>query len=75
MPQSVLDADRVLLQPLLHHRAIDVVVIAPALITRVVWRINENAIHLARIHWQQRFQRVQVVALDDEVAVEPRLAD
>lgn len=73
--QAVLDADRVFAEPLLHHRAVHVVVVAPTLIACVVGRVDEDAIDLARVHRKQRLQRVQVVAVQHEVAIEPGVAD
>ena len=73
--QAILDADRVLTQPLLHHRAVHVVVVAPPLVARVVGRVDEHTVDPARIHRQQRLQRVQVVPVDNQVAVEPWIPD
>ena len=65
MAQPVLDAHWVAGKPFTDHRTVDVVVVAPTLVAGVVRRIDKHAIHLAR---------VQVVAVDDQIAVEPRLA-
>ena len=73
--QPVLHADRVLLEPGLQHGAVDVVVVAPALVAGVVNRVYEDAVHLAGIQRQQTLQRVQVVAVNDEIVVQPPLAD
>lgn len=75
MAQAILDRDRVAAQPLLDEGRIDVVVVAPTFVAGVVGRVDEDAVHPAGVHRQQRLQRVQVVAVDDEVAVQPRLAD
>lgn len=70
--QAVLYPNRVARQPFLDHRGIDVVVVAPPFVPRVVGRIDENAVNLARMGRQQRLKRVQIVALDDQVAIQPR---
>lgn len=57
-----------LAQPLANLRAVDVVVVDPALVAGVVRRVDIDALHLPRIARQQGLQRVQVVALHDEVA-------
>ena len=69
VPQPILNADRIGLQPRLHHRAVDVVVVAPALIAGVVGRVDKNAVNLIGVHRQQAFERMQVVALNNQVAV------
>jgi hypothetical protein len=33
----------------------------------VVWRVNEDALHLARVVGQKRLERVEVVPLDEHV--------
>lgn len=70
MAQAVLNSDRVRGQPFLDDRRIDVVVIAPALVAGVVRRVDVNAVDLAGVSRQQRFQRVEIVAVNDEIAVE-----
>lgn len=75
MAQAVLDPDRVRLQPLPDHGGVDVVVVAPPLIAGVVGRVDEDAVHLAGIGGQKGLERVQVVAVNDQVAVQRRLAD
>ncbi len=57
-----------MLEPLAHRRAVDAVVVDPAIDAGVVRRVDVQALHLARVLGQQRFQREQVVALDDEIA-------
>ena len=75
MAEAVLYTDGVRRQPFLDHRRIDVVVVGPAFVSSVVRRVNENAVHLAGVERQERFQRVQVIAMDDQVAVERGSAD
>ena len=58
-----------LAQPLANLRAVDVVVVGPALVARVVRRVDVDTLDLPRVARQQRLQGVQVVALDDEVAL------
>lgn len=58
-----------LTQPLTDQRAVDVVVVGPALVACVVRRIDVDALHLPRVVRQQRFERDKVVALHDEIAV------
>jgi hypothetical protein len=75
MAQTVLDADGIGFQPLPDHRRIDVIVVAPALVTGVVRRVDKDAVHFARVEWQERFQGVEVVTVNDEIAVERNGAD
>jgi hypothetical protein len=49
-------------------RAVDVVVVDPALVAGVVGRVDVDALHLPGVARQQRLERVQVVALHDQVA-------
>ena len=62
-----------LAQPAADFRAIHVVVVHPALVAGVVGGIDIDALHLPAGARQQGLERVQVVALDDEVAA-PRIA-
>ncbi|GAB2726422.1 hypothetical protein GCM10027019_02200 [Melaminivora jejuensis] len=55
-------------QPFPDLRAVDVVVVDPAFIAGVVRRVDVDALHLPGIARQQRLERMQVVALHDEVA-------
>ena len=48
--------------------AVDVVVVGSALVAGVVRRVDVDALDLAGVIGQQRLERDQVVALDDEVA-------
>src|ERR1019366_3644704 len=57
------------------HRTVHVVVVAPALVARVIRRVDEDAVHLPRIEWQQSLQSVQVIPVNNKVAVQVRLAD
>jgi hypothetical protein len=57
-----------LAQPATDLRAVDIVVVDPALVTGVVRRVDVNALHLAGVSGEQRLQRVQVVALDNQIA-------
>ena len=59
--------------PLLELRLGEIVVINPPLITRVVWRVNIDALDPASVGGKQRFEGDEVVPFDDEVAVEPGL--
>jgi hypothetical protein len=65
--------DWVFRQPLLHDWASDVVIVFPGLLASVVGRIYIHAINSSRIKRQQRFERMEVVAVDDEVAVRSAL--
>ena len=62
-----------LAKPFLHHRRVDVVVVSPAFIAGVVRRVNVNTLHLAGVGGQQRLQRLEVVAVNDEIVVQPHL--
>ena len=55
-------------EPAEDFRGVDVVVIDPALVAGVVGRIDADALHFPRIARQQRFERMEVVALHDQVA-------
>ncbi len=57
-----------LAQPLADLRAVDVVVVNPALVAGVVGRVDVDALHLSGIAGQQGLERMQVVALHDQVA-------
>ena len=57
--------------PLLELRLRQVVVVDPALVAGVVRRIDVDALDAAGVGREQSLQREQVVALDDQVAVEP----
>ena len=70
MAQAVINADGVGFQPFLDHGRVDIVIIRPALIAGVIRRVDKDAVHLARIARQQRLERVQIVALDDQIAVQ-----
>ena len=56
-----------LAQPLFDFRVIDVIVIDPALIAGVVWRIDVNTLDAPLIPGHQRFQGFQIVTPDDHV--------
>jgi hypothetical protein len=57
-----------LAQPLADLRTVDVVVVDPTLVASVVGWVDVDALHLAGIAGQQGLERMQVVALYDEVA-------
>ena len=56
--------------PFLHHRRTDVVVVDPALVAGVVRRVDVDALDLAVVVREQGFERLQIVAVDDEVVVQ-----
>ena len=56
-------------QPCLDMRIVDIVVVHPFFVARVIRRINIDALHPSLVHRQQRFERVQIVAVDNHVAV------
>ena len=56
-----------LAQPLLDLRVVDIIVIDPALVARVVRRIDIDALDAPLIPGQQRFQRFQIIAPNDHV--------
>ena len=56
-------------QPCLDMRIVDIVVVHPFFVARVIRRINIDALHPPLIHRQQRFERIQIVAVDNHVAV------
>ena len=59
----------VALQPLPHQRAVHLVVVGPALIAGVVGRVDIDAFHPPRVARYQRLQRLQIVAVDNQIAV------
>ena len=56
-----------LAQPLLDFRVVDIIVVDPALVARVVGRINVNALDAPLIPGQQRFQGFQIIAPDNHI--------
>ena len=70
MPLLVVAVHRaVFLQPALHQIGIHIVVVAPALVAGVIRRVNVNAIHPPRITRHQRFERMQIIAMHNQVAL------
>lgn len=57
-----------LAQPLLDFRVVHVVVVNPLFVARVVRRIDIDTLHATFVFGQQRFQRLQIVAMYDSVA-------
>jgi len=60
-------------QLFLHQRTANIVIVAPAFVAGVVRRVNVDAVHLARVNGQQRLERVEIVAENDEVVLQRRL--
>ena len=60
-------------KPVPHEGRIHAVAVRPALVARVVGRIDVDALHLAVIGRKQGLQRGQVVAVDDQVVAQARL--
>ena len=56
-----------LAQPLLDFWVVDIIVVDPALVARVVGRIDVNALDAPLIPGQQRFQGLQIIAPDNHV--------
>jgi hypothetical protein len=56
-------------EPLANDRTIHVVVVSPPFVASVVRRIDLDALHLPRVVGEQRFQRDEIVALNDQIAV------
>ena len=73
--QHVVTVHGVGAEPLLHDGRVHAVAVAPALVAGVVGRVNEHQIHAARVARQQGLQGVQVVAVDDQVAVQVARTD
>ena len=65
-----LDGVALLFQPLAHERAVDLVVVAPALGAGVVGRVDVDAVHPPRVAREQRLEGFEIVAVQDEVAIE-----
>ncbi len=55
-------------EPLAHQWTIDVIVIHPAFVSRVVRRIYIDALNLASVVGQKCFQCDEIIPLDNEVA-------
>ncbi len=56
-------------QPILHQRAVDVVIIGPGFVAGVVGRVDVNALHPSAIERQQGLEGQQVVAFHNQVSV------
>ena len=68
MPLQIFAINRtLLLEPVPHHGAVYVVVVYPTFVARVIGRVNVNALHAPGVLRQQRFERFQVVAVNDEI--------
>ena len=61
------------LQPRLHQRAIDVVVVDPVFVAGVVGGIDVDALDFAGVFWEECFQCVEVISVEDEVIVGPSI--
>ena len=61
----------VALQPFPHQRAVHLVVVGPPLVAGVVGRVDIDAFHPPRVARYQRLQRLQIVAVDNQIAVRP----
>src|ERR1051326_8431370 len=74
MPAGVLAllADS-LADPLLELRLGEVIVVDPALVAGVVGRVNVDALDAPRMRGQERLESQQVMAFQNEVAVQARL--
>ena len=57
----------VFFQPLLHGSTIYVVIVEPSFITSIVGRVNEDAFDTVGVAREQRFESVEIIALNDEV--------
>ena len=55
-------------EPLANFGAVDVVVVDPVFVARVVRRVDGDAFHLAGVVGQERFESEQVVGLEDKVS-------
>ena len=60
-------------EPVLHHGGIDVVVIDPLFVARVVGRIDIDALDLPGVNGQKGLEGFEVVAVNDEVIVQADL--
>ena len=59
----------VALQPLPHQWTVHLVIVGPALVAGVVGRVDIDAFHPSGVARYQRLQRLQIVAVDDQIAV------
>ena len=59
----------VLGQPLTHQRAGDAIGVDPSFIARVVRRVDVDALDASGVAGEKCLQSVEIVAVDDEVAV------
>ena len=62
-----------LTEPVLHHGGIDVVVVGPFFVARVVGRIDIDALDLPGVNGQKGLEGFEVVAVNDEVIVQADL--
>ena len=71
MPFKILVVNRPVLsaEPCLHKWTVYVVVIDPPLIAGIVRRIDVYAIDTVGVAGEQRFESMQVIAVDDEIIV------
>ncbi len=58
-----------LVQPFAHQGAVHLVVVGPALVAGVVGRVDVDALDAASVAGQQGFERVEIVAVNDQVIV------
>src|SRR2546430_16121797 len=65
-------ADR-LADPLFELRLREIVVIDPALVARVVWRIDINALNPSGMGRKKGLQSDEIIAFNNEIAAESRL--
>src|SRR6266536_4731345 len=59
--------------PFLELRLSEVIVVDPTLVSSIVRRIDVDAVNPTRVSWKQCFEGHQVVAFNDQVAIEPWL--
>ena len=59
-----------IVQPFDMHGVADIIVVHPAFIASVVWRVDIDTLHLARECWQQRLERQQIITMHNDVTIE-----
>src|ERR1035441_5055476 len=72
MSNRVFNRNR-LSEPIFGIRIIYPVIIYPALVAGIVWRIDINALHLPSEVWHERFQSFEIIAVNDNVIFESGL--
>ena len=63
-----------LTEPVLHHRAGDIIVIDPLLIAGIVRRVDIDTLYLASVSRQKCLEGRQIIAVDNQIVMQAGLA-